>query len=619
MQTIGTFKDEKGHERPLRISPDKLVKTRALITANSGGGKSYLLRVLLELLGLSTPIIVLDREGEYVTLGEKLDVVQVGPLGEIPADVRSAGMLCRRLMEKRLSSVIDMSDLPIDQQRAYVKVFLTELVSLKKSLWRPTFIALDEAHIFAPEKGHGDAESLEAVINAATLGRKRGYCTLFATQRISKLHKDAAADQNNRFFGRVTLDVDVQRSSKDLGMSDKDARTTLRELKPGEFYAFGPAIDAPGVVRMRTATAQTTHPEPGQGRTLKPPKPSKAIEAVLSELTDLPKEAEREIKDLATAKAKLVQLERELKARPKERVTQEKTVEVSSRRNRQMIVRLRAGLEEAMKVIANINAKGFESTTIDRKQIMKAMEAASDQIVKLVESKLGQRNVEFEKLKKEANALLGKLQKLMSQDVSVSLDVKHNEPFTIAEAKRAPAAPRPSRDAGARSELAGPERKVLDAIAFWESIGVADPNNTAVALKAGYSPGSSSYERPRGFLRTSGAIAFPKPDHLTLTEAGRAMAEFPESIGTLDELHDAMCSVLPGPETKLLRALIKVFPDTMTNAELSAATGYSEGSSSYERPRGKLRTIGLIEFRDGGIAATKVLFPDNLSIFEDMP
>jgi DNA helicase HerA-like ATPase len=74
------------------------------------------------------------------------------------------------------------------------------------------------------------------VINAATLGRKRAYCTLMATQRISKLHKDAAADQLNRFFGGITLDVDVERAAKDLGMTPKEARPILRELPVGEFY-----------------------------------------------------------------------------------------------------------------------------------------------------------------------------------------------------------------------------------------------------------------------------------------------------------------------------------------------------------------------------------------------
>jgi hypothetical protein len=87
------------------------------------------------------------------------------------------------------------------------------------------------------------------------------------------------------------------------------------------------------VVRFHAAQAQTTHPEPGQGRTLRPPKPSKAIAAVLSEFTDIPKEAAAEIKNLEGARSRIAELERELRHRPKEQVTREHTVEVPSKRD----------------------------------------------------------------------------------------------------------------------------------------------------------------------------------------------------------------------------------------------------------------------------------------------
>jgi hypothetical protein len=42
--------------------------------------------------------------------------------------------------------------------------------------------------------GAGEAESTEAVISLMSQGRKRGYTGIIATQRLSKLHKDAAAE-----------------------------------------------------------------------------------------------------------------------------------------------------------------------------------------------------------------------------------------------------------------------------------------------------------------------------------------------------------------------------------------------------------------------------------------
>jgi hypothetical protein len=77
-------------------------------------------------------------------------------------------------------------------------------------------------------------------------GRKRGLCGIIATQRLSKLHKDAAAETNNVIIGRTWLDGDQQRAGDLLGMS-KAERLKLRDLEQGEFYAFGPVLNFPGV------------------------------------------------------------------------------------------------------------------------------------------------------------------------------------------------------------------------------------------------------------------------------------------------------------------------------------------------------------------------------------
>lgn len=315
MPKVNLGKSTDGHRVMLDVG--RLIKTRMLVTSNSGGGKSWLLRLLFEQLGQSTQLIVLDREGEFVSLREKLDVLLVGPLGEIPTDVRSAGLLVRRLMEKQISAVIDMGELPLKQQRQYVKLFLEAMIGLPKTLWHPCIVGLDETHLFCPEKGSGEAESSEAVINLTTLGRKRGFCPIFATQRISKFHKDAAAELNNKFIGRTSLDVDQKRACDELGMG-KDGYRVLRELSPpgeeGQFFGYGPALEIAGVFQFQAGQVTTTHPEPGQGRMIEPPKPSRAIAAALAELTDLPQQAEEEAKTMADAKRTIADLKRQLKS-----------------------------------------------------------------------------------------------------------------------------------------------------------------------------------------------------------------------------------------------------------------------------------------------------------------
>jgi hypothetical protein len=95
-------------------------------------------------------------------------------------------------------------------------------------------------------------------------GRKRGYAGIIATQRLSKLHKDAAAEANNVIIGRTWLDADQGRAGDAPGLSKAD-RVKLRDLGQGEFYAFGPALGKPGVVHFCSDQVRTTHPRLASG------------------------------------------------------------------------------------------------------------------------------------------------------------------------------------------------------------------------------------------------------------------------------------------------------------------------------------------------------------------
>src|ERR1700694_4712926 len=81
------------------IDLSTLIDTRLLIQANSGGGKSWLIRRLLEQSHGKVQQIVIDLEGEFSTLGEKFDYILPGKNGDTPADPRSASLLGRRLLE----------------------------------------------------------------------------------------------------------------------------------------------------------------------------------------------------------------------------------------------------------------------------------------------------------------------------------------------------------------------------------------------------------------------------------------------------------------------------------------------------------------------------------------
>lgn len=288
-----------GNQSVIKLNKDvsidlpKLISSRLLIQANSGGGKSYLIRRLLEQSHGKVQQIVIDLEGEFSTLREKYDYILAGKEGDTPADPKTAALLAHKLLELNVSAIIDLYELHPNQRKLFVKNFLEAMVNAPKSLWHDCLVVIDEAHIFAPEKG--DSEALNAVIGLCTLGRKRGYCAVLATQRLSKLHKDAAAECNNKLIGRTNLDIDLKRASDELGFTSKEQTQSLRRLEAGEFYGYGAAISN-DIIKLKVGDVQTTHPSGSNRTTGKTTPPTEKIKKILGELKGLPEEAQKELK-----------------------------------------------------------------------------------------------------------------------------------------------------------------------------------------------------------------------------------------------------------------------------------------------------------------------------------
>jgi DNA helicase HerA-like ATPase len=128
----------------------------------------------------------------------------------------TAAVLARSLWESGASAILDIFELKAHERIAFVRRFCEALVNAPRRIWHPTMVVIDETHMFCPQVGQ--AESLAAVIDIATRGRKRGLGLCAATQRLSKLHKDAAAELLNKLIGRTGLDVDLARAGDELGM-----------------------------------------------------------------------------------------------------------------------------------------------------------------------------------------------------------------------------------------------------------------------------------------------------------------------------------------------------------------------------------------------------------------
>lgn len=306
----------------VQMDLDTLVNSRLLIQANSGAGKSWCIRRLLEQTHGAIQQIVIDPEGEFASLRETFDYVLAAKHGgDTAADPRSAAMLAERLLELGVSAVLDIYELDPRDRVRFVRHFLEAMVDAPKRLWHPVLVVLDEAHVYAPEQG--DAESASAVKGLATRGRKRGFCLVAATQRLSKLHKDVAAECNNKLIGRTSLDTDMRRAGDELGW-DKTQRLALRDLESGEFLAYGPAlclassvssrvVPLRGVDRVRVGAVKTTHPAAGAKLASVVPPPTEKVRKVLAKLADLPKEVEQRAATEADLRAKLDEAQRQIR------------------------------------------------------------------------------------------------------------------------------------------------------------------------------------------------------------------------------------------------------------------------------------------------------------------
>ena len=550
--TIGSA---NGHA--VHVQLDRLIESRMLVQANSGGGKSWALRRILEQTHGEVQQLVIDVEDEFHTLREKYDYVLAGRHGgDCPADTRSAALLARRLLELGASAIIGIYELQAHDRVRFVRLFLESLVNAPRELWHPVLVVVDEAHIFAPQVG--EAESAAAVIDLMTRGRKRGFCGVLATQRISKLHKDAAAEANNKLIGRSALDVDMKRAADELGFSSREQQNSLRTLQPGQFFAFGPAV-CETVTLVRVGPVETTHPKAGQ-RALAPPPPRERVRAVLAQLADLPKEAEAEAQTSAELRQKVVALEGELR-------------------------KFRAGVPVPdPNVIAAAPAEAVrESESFLAGFRLKTVSAFEDLRERVV---------------KAAEVLLSEIDSRQTRQTKLTAVVP---PPPVVGQNRTTEKP--------ATGITGPEQGILNAIAWLESIGVNEPEQSAVAFLAGYTVGGGAFNNPRGALRTKGLVDYVSGYRIALTDNGRDAAQFPDGVITSEELQRRVLEKLPGPERKILSVAIAAYPRAISSEECARHAGYEPGGGAFNNPRGRLRSLGLIEYPQGGfVRARDLLF-----------
>jgi hypothetical protein len=232
-----------GAGQPAVVDLEELLATRLLVQGNSGSGKSHLLRRLLEGSAGAVQQIVIDPEGDFVSLADAFDHIAIEAAEHSLVDI---ARLAQRIRAHRASVVLNLEGLEVEGQMRCAATFLGALFDAPREHWYPALVVVDEAQVFAPAVGGEVADdarraSLGAMTNLMCRGRKRGLAGVIATQRLAKLAKNVAAEASNFLMGRTFLDIDMQRAADLLGMERRQAEA-IRDLARGEFLALGPAL-----------------------------------------------------------------------------------------------------------------------------------------------------------------------------------------------------------------------------------------------------------------------------------------------------------------------------------------------------------------------------------------
>ena len=555
---IGKNKNEK-----VNLDLTRLIATRLLIQANSGAGKSWLLRRLLEQTHGKVQQIVIDLEGEFSTLREEYDYLLVGKDGEIPANIQTAELLAIKLLKLNVSTIIDLSELKKHERISFVKRFLDSLVNAPRELWHTCLVIVDEAHQFCPEGGK--SESASSVIDLQTRGRKRGFCGVLATQRIAKLHKDAAAECNNVLVGRTVIDIDRKRAANDLGFTSKEQELGLKKLDDGEFFGYGPAISKEDYVKFKVGGIETTHPEPGKSM-IKPSKTPDNIKKLLKDVIDLPKEAEADLKTTKDFKNKIFELKKELRylkiSKPKPEVD-EKALNNAELRGTKRAESHYIGEINSLKQ----NYKQIEKKLIDVGKII------GKEIPKLDK-------IKFKPMENIGNHSSSSPGSIPGPSI--------REGWGNGKGGRVSAtSPSPEEDI----DLGICAKKIYS---FLYNNPEAEFTKSQVGAMTGYSQKSGGFNNAIYQLNT-----------LNLIERERGMIKVkkmdPDIAGEYDFTKEAILSKLALCPRKIYEFLLANPYEEYSKEELSEQTGYSSGSGGFNNAIYKLNTLGLIERSNGQI------------------
>ena len=479
----------------------------------------------------------------------------------------TVGGAVKALVPAGVNLILDLSDYGEEERDAICAAAVNDLMALKRQAGRHLLVVCDEVQMLAPQ-GANSGDSLAALTDLALRGRKRGFGLVISTQRLALVNKNLLAMCSNRLFGLTTLGNDLKRAAEELGFSARE-RSKLKNLAPGEFFAFGPAISQE-VVKVRSAPVRSTHPTPGS---VIPPTPpaAEALSQLLAQLSVPPIDGLEPLAETTSPRPE-AEFKTRVDAAVAARLRTEVDTEVAA-----AVARVR---QDHARVVAGLRAQ-VEALS-QRLEHIHTLSGAAD--IEAVASRPAKSTLPT----KEPSA------KALSAGLA--------EPLVPAEPEQAePQGPTlPDSDPEA---LSAKERRLLGTLASLHNLGLREVAREVAAPLSKQSHRSSAYTALVTDLHKRGLLFYPAPGQLALTPEGRAAATPAAKPVSDAELQAAWLGQLEAYEETLAKELLRAYPKALSRDELSVLSGYSSMSSRFAAAVTKLRKFGLADYPSAGMVA----------------
>lgn len=610
------------------ILPPDIVTQAVAILAKRRSGKSYTMRRLVEqLFKADQQIAIVDPKGDQWGIRSSADgespglpiLILGGEHGDLPLEVTAGETIANLVVKEHVSVLLDISLFRKHEVATFMTGFLENLYRLKaqEQYRTPIMLVIDEADAIAPQKPQkGEERMLGAANDIVRRGGQRGIGCTLVTQRSAVLNKNVLTQCEMLIVLRTIApqDLAAMKAWVDVHGTDEEGKTLMESLPSlpiGDAWFWSPGWPTADGIFKRTHVLPIetfdsgATPKVGEKKIVPKNLADIDLDSLKSQMAATIEKAQNE--DPKILRKRIFELEKQVKdaasrsATPKTNTAMDtfnSPVGVSQWREYGKKYEYWGYFERQIMEARDKDwspiVKGWKSLFYKLKEGLERLSQVGEFPIDTPRSDVTFVNVKPDIEVRKGMAITSNMVEIERENGDIIANgIKIGSEGAVVKEFNSPSAP---------------QKKVLDAIAWLRTIGVEEPVKGQVAIVARYKAHSGSFRNLCSELKGAGLVDYPVPGTITLTARGEEFAD--TEMGSKGEVHERVYSMLTNSEAKILKALIEVYPEALSNEELVSASGAESFSGSFRNNKSRLSTYGLIEYPKPNYSrAVDFLFP----------